>query len=315
MKIVAQMDDLTKINYNTDSTFAILFAAQSRGHEIFYYQVPDLSYDFCQNKLKALVKKVELVKEKDNHCKIIEQAQTEIADFDVVLLRQDPPFNMQYITTTYLLEKVMDRVLILNNPTHVRNCPEKLMVSLFPQLTPPTLFTNDKKLIKDFYDFHGDIILKPLYGNGGEGIMFLKKGDQNFSSMLDLMTNYYDGLILAQKFLPNVSAGDKRIILVDGEIAGSILRIPPNNEIRSNLHIGGSALKANLTPRDQEICSTIKNELKERGLFFVGIDIIGDYLTEINVTSPTGINEIKKIENKDIAIDIIRAIEQKLASK
>lgn len=315
MKIVAQMDDLMTVNYNTDSTFAILHAAQNRGHEIFYYQPSELSYNFTENKLKAPVKKVSLKREKNNHCQIIEQNYADLSNFDVVLLRQDPPFNMQYITTTYLLEKISDKVLVLNNPTHVRNCPEKLMVSLFPELTPPTLFSNDKKLIKDFFDLHGDIILKPLYGNGGEGIIFLKKGDQNFSSILDIMMNYYEGLIIAQKFLESVLLGDKRIILVDGEIAGSILRVPPNNEIRSNLHIGGSAHKSKLTDRDLEICQKIKPELKKRGLFFVGIDIIGDYLTEINVTSPTGISAINKIENKDLAIEIVEAIESKIGNK
>lgn len=314
MKIVAQMDDIASCNIETDSTFAILFAAQNKGHEIFYYLPNELSYDYGEGKLSAPVKKISLAKEVNNHYKIIEQQQSDLTNFDVILLRQDPPFDMNYITTTYFLEKISDKVLILNNPTEVRNCPEKIMVGNYSDLMPPTIFSKDKQQLLEFYKTHGDIILKPLYGCGGEGIVMIKQDDPNFSSILEMMTSCYQGLILAQKFLPEISDGDKRIILLDGDFAGAVLRVAQGNEIRSNFHAGGGANIANISQRDREICQRIGPELKKRGLFFVGIDIIGNYITEINVTSPTGINEIKKLENKDLAIEIVERIEQKISS-
>ncbi len=314
MKIVAQMDDISQINFRKDSTFAILLSAQNQGHEIFYYLPSELSYDFTSQILSAEVKKIFLQEELNNHYKILEQKQVNLKDFDVILLRQDPPFNMSYITTTYLLEKVADKVLVLNNPSSVRDCPEKWLVNLFPKLTPPTIISSDIRKIKEFYDFHQNIIIKPLYGNGGEGIILIKKDDPNFSVILEMMSKCYDNLIVIQKFLPEVSKGDKRIILIDGEIAGAILRTPKKNEIRSNLHAGGSASDVLLTDRDYEICQKLSPELKKRGLFFVGIDIIGDYITEINVTSPTGLNEIKKLSGKDLSLQIVRHLERKILS-
>lgn len=314
MKIVAQMDDISQINFRKDSTFAILLSAQNQGHEIFYYLPSELSYDFTSQILSAEVKKIFLQEELNNHYKILEQKQVNLKDFDVILLRQDPPFNMSYITTTYLLEKVADKVLVLNNPSSVRDCPEKWLVNLFPKLTPPTIISSDIRKIKEFYDFHQNIIIKPLYGNGGEGIILIKKDDPNFSVILEMMSKCYDNLIVIQKFLPEVSKGDKRIILIDGEIAGAILRTPKKNEIRSNLHAGGSASDVLLTDRDYEICQKLSPELKKRGLFLVGIDIIGDYITEINVTSPTGLNEIKKLSGKDLSLQIVRHLERKILS-
>ncbi len=307
------MDDMSTIKFAFDSTFAMLLAAQERGHEVFYYLPSELSYDFTQKKLSANVRKVKLRNDANNYYQIISQKITDLTEFDVVLLRQDPPFNMHYITSTYLLERIADKVLVLNNPAEVRNCPEKLMVSMFPDLMAPTLFSKDLNQIKEFYQTHGDIILKPLYGNGGESIMLIKKGDPNFNSILEVMIGYYDGLILAQKFLPQVSEGDKRIILFDGEVAAKFLRIPKQNEIVSTMVRGGGIRQTELSKRDREICDRLGPELKKRGLFFVGIDVIDGHLTEINVTSPTGFSAAKLIENKELAQEFIMRVEQKIA--
>ncbi len=297
MKIAAQMDDISSINIKTDSTFAILLEAQNRGHEIFYYLPSTLSFDSQTNVLKGLVKKIKLKKEIKNHFEILEEKSENLTNFDVILVRQDPPFDMNYITSTYLLEKIKNKVLILNNPSEIRNCPEKLFVTEFADLTPPTLITSNLEEIKEFQQKNRDIILKPLYACGGEGIVLIKEKDVNLSSIFSLLIKTYQTPLIAQKFLPEISKGDKRIILVNGKAVGGISRIAKEGDVRSNLHIGGRAEKLILSKRDVEICDKISPELKKRGLFLVGIDVIGDYLTEINVTSPTCIPELNELNN------------------
>ena len=297
MKIAAQMDDISSINIKTDSTFAILLEAQNRGHEIFYYLPSTLSFDSQTNVLKGLVKKIKLKKEIKNHFEILEEKSENLTNFDVILVRQDPPFDMNYITSTYLLEKIKNKVLILNNPSEIRNCPEKLFVTEFADLTPPTLITSNLEEIKEFQQKNRDIILKPLYACGGEGIVLIKEKDVNLSSIFSLLIKTYQTPLIAQKFLPEIAQGDKRIILVNGKAVGGISRIAKEGDVRSNLHIGGRAEKLILSKRDAEICDKISPELKKRGLFLVGIDVIGDYLTEINVTSPTCIPELNELNN------------------
>ncbi len=310
MKLIAQMDEMLGINIETDSTFAILLEAQNRGHEIFYYLPSSLTYDFVQKKLSALVKKIRLKNSKQNHCEIISSEERDLREFDVILVRQDPPFDMNYITSTYLLERVKDQVLILNNPSEIRNSPEKIFIANFSDLTPPTLISNDIKKIAAFRDEHGSIVLKPLYACGGDGVILLQKNDPNLNSVFDMMVKAYQTPVIAQKFLPEVKNGDKRIILLNGRPIGAISRIAKTGEIRSNLHIGGDAKKATLSKKDQEICEHIGPELKKRGLFFVGIDVIGDYLTEINVTSPTCILEINQFDNVKLEKEVVDGIEE-----
>jgi glutathione synthase len=311
MKLVAQMDELLSINIDSDSTFAILLEAQNRGHEIFYYLPRDLNFDFKSTKLSALVKKVQLKKEKGNHCKILATKEQDLTEFDAILVRQDPPFDMNYITSTYLLEKIKDQVLILNNPSEIRNCPEKIFIAEFSNLIAPTIITSSFTKISEFRDEHKDIILKPLYSCGGDGITLLKHEDSNMRSILEMMLKTYQAPAIAQKFLPEIKDGDKRILLVDGEPVGGVARVAQKGEVRSNLHISGNiATKMNFSKRDLEICQSIGGELKKRGLFFVGIDIIGDYITEINVTSPTCIPEINALNGIKIEEIVVKKIEE-----
>lgn len=312
MKLVAQMDDISSINIKTDSTFAILLEAQNRGHEIFYYLPSDLNFDFKAQKLSAKIRKIRLKNQEKNHYEILENREQDLATFDVILVRQDPPFDMNYITSTYLLEKIKDQVLILNNPSEIRNCPEKIFIGDFPDLTPPTLITNSLQKIEEFRDQYSNIILKPLYSSGGDGVVLIKKDDLNLNSIFEMIVKTYKTPVMAQKFLPEITEGDKRIILVDGKAVGGISRIAKAGEIRSNLHIGGTAQKTNLSKRDQEICDKIGPELKKRGLFFVGIDVIGDYLTEINVTSPTCIPEINQLSGGRLEEFVVSEIEKKI---
>jgi glutathione synthase len=312
MKLVAQMDDISSINIATDSTFAVLLEAQNRGHEIFYYLPSDLNLDFKKQKLSAQIRKIELKKELKNHYKILESSEKNLTDFDVILVRQDPPFDMNYITSTYLLEKIQDQVLILNNPSEIRNCPEKIFIADFPDLIAPTLVSRDLKKLGEFRKEHENIILKPIYSSGGDGVALMKKDDPNFASIFEMMLKAYKTPIMAQKFLPEISKGDKRIILVDGIAVGGVSRVAKAGDVRSNLHVGGEAKKTELTKREQEICEKIGSELKKRGLFFVGIDVIGDYLTEINVTSPTCIPEINLLNGIRIEEMIVKKIEEKL---
>ena len=245
--------------------------------------------------------KIELYDKKENYFKIVKKETLNLSDFDIILMRQDPPFDMSYITYTYLLEKISSNTLIVNNPIEVRNCPEKIFVLNFENLIPPTMITRNINVIKDFIRIHKDIIIKPIYGNGGSGIFKTFLNDENLNSLIEIFFSISNEPIILQKYLPEVKLGDKRIILIDGEPVGAINRVPQKDEIRSNLHVGGEARKTNLSERDKFICSTIGPELRKRDLFFVGIDVIGDYLTEINVTSPTGIREIENLNNINIA--------------
>jgi glutathione synthase len=310
MKLVAQMDEMMSVNIETDSTFALLLEAQNRGHEIFYYLPKDLNFNANKKVLTAEVKKINLQKIKNNHCTIIEISEKNLTDFDVILIRQDPPFDMNYITSTYLLETIKDQVLILNDPSEIRNCPEKIFIANFPHLIAPTLITSDQKQVENFRQKYNNIILKPLYSCGGDGVVLLKKDDINLGSVFDMMLKTYKTPLIVQKFLPEISAGDRRIILLDGEIIGGIARIAKAGDVRSNLHVGGYAEKIILSARETEICKTISFELKKRGLFFVGIDVIGDYLTEINVTSPTCIPELNKLNQIKAEEIIIKKIEK-----
>jgi glutathione synthase len=312
MKILIQMDDIFSINVASDSTYKIMIAGQNKGHEIFYYTPADLQYHSQSQQLKAKISKVKLEINSKNYCQIIEQSEKNLNDFDVILIRQDPPYNMNYLTTTYLLEKLQKKVLILNHPQEIRNCPEKIFVTEFENLTPPTLISSDFLAIKKFHLEYKKIIVKPLYACGGEGVVMLDEDSPNLMAIVELMLKNYQTPIIAQKFLEAVKDGDKRLILIDGEFVGGITRVAKKGEIRSNLHIGGSAEKLVPSKRDLEICKIISSQLKQRNLFFVGIDIIGDYLTEINVTSPTGISEINKLANIDIAEIFINKLQEKL---
>lgn len=309
MKIAFQMDPIGPININADSTFRIAEEAQARGHELFYYTPDCLAYDEGRITARGWPLKVQRVE--GNHFSLGAQQVVDLADFDVVWLRQDPPFDMFYITTTHLLDRLKETTLVVNDPFWVRNYPEKLLVLDFPKLTPPTTIARDLQTIRAFKEKHGDIILKPLYGNGGAGVFRLTQSDRNLASLHELFTGFSREPLIVQKFLPAVSKGDKRIILVDGEPVGAINRVPAEGETRSNMHVGGRPEKIGLTERDREICAAIGPLLREKGQVFVGIDVIGDYLTEINVTSPTGIQELERFDGTNIAEKIWLAIEAK----
>ena len=312
MKIVAQMDDIFSINIKTDTTFLMLQEAQSRGYEIFYYTPQSMFFDVKKQKIFAQISKIKL-NNSSNFCEILEKKYQNLTDFDVILVRQDPPFDMNYLTTTYFLEKIKDLVLIVNDPSNIRNCPEKLFVTNFPNLTPPTIISSNLEIIKEFHKEHKKIILKPLYSFGADGVILIDESSQNLASNFEMMQKLYKTPLIAQKFLAEISSGDKRIFLLDGEPIGAVSRVAQKGEIRSNLHIGGSAQKAQLTNRDLEICREISPHLKKLNLLLVGIDVIGDYLTEINVTSPTCIPEINELNNQKLQTKILEAIERKLS--
>jgi glutathione synthase len=307
LSVAVQMDPIERINIAADSTFRIMEEAQARGHRLFYYTPDRLALD--DGRVTARGWPVEVRRQRGDHFSLGPEATIDLAGQDVVWLRQDPPFDMGYITTTHILDRIHPRTLVVNDPFWVRNYPEKLLVLEFRDLIPPTTIARDLATLKAFKARHGDIILKPLYGNGGAGVFRLDPNDRNFNALWELFAGINREPLIAQKFLPAVEKGDKRIILVDGEAVGAINRVPSEGETRSNLHAGGRAEKAGLTARDREICAAIGPDLKARGLIFVGIDVIGDYLTEINVTSPTGIREIKRFGGPDIAALIWDAIE------
>ncbi len=309
--VAIQMDPVDSIDIDGDSTFVLGLEAQNRGHKLYHYMPQDLT--FKDGVLTAFARPLELRREKGNHFTLGDGMWINLkSDVDVILMRQDPPFDMAYITATHLLEHVEPDTLVVNNPANVRNAPEKLFVTHFEGLMPPTMISSNVESIEAFRAEHKDIILKPLYGNGGAGVFHLKPGDDNLNSLLEMFTELYREPIMIQAFLPDVRAGDKRIILVDGKPAGAVNRIPKEGEARSNLHVGGKAAKTELTPREQEICAAIGPALKEQGLIFVGIDVIGDYLTEINVTSPTGLQEINRFNGSCLEGKIWDAIEGKL---
>ena len=310
LKIAAQMDPIDQIDIKGDSTFAILLEAQKRGHDIFYYTPPNLALH--GDKLLARGHSLKVNDKEGDHYALSNPRTVDLGTLDVVLLRQDPPFDMGYITTTHLLERIHPKTLVVNDPAQVRNAPEKLWVLDFLDLMPPTMVTRQLEDVLAFRAKYKDIILKPLYGNGGAAVFRLKPDDGNVSSLVELFQTVFREPFMVQEFRPEVKAGDKRIILVDGEIAGAINRVPQEGETRSNLHVGGTAAAVELTARDKEICARLKPELKKRGLIFTGIDVIGPYLTEINVTSPTGIRQVKAFGGNDIAAMIWDAIEVRI---
>ncbi|KMK66045.1 glutathione synthase [Puniceibacterium sp. IMCC21224] len=311
MKIAFQMDPIGPVNINADSTFRLAEEAQARGHSLFYYTPDYLAFDEGQITARGHTLKVQRVP--GDHAILGDLETVNLADFDVVWLRQDPPFDMHYITTTHLLDRLSPGTLVVNDPFWVRNFPEKLLVLDFPDLTPPTTIARDLETIRAFKAKHGDVILKPLYGNGGAGVFRLDVNDRNLSSLHELFTGFSREPLIVQKYLPAVSKGDKRVILVDGEPVGAINRVPAAGEVRSNMHVGGRPEKVALTERDREICAAIGPILKEKGQIFVGIDVIGDYLTEINVTSPTGIQELERFDGTNVAAQIWEAVEARRA--
>lgn len=298
LRVAVQMDPIENINIAGDTTFLLMMAAQRRGHTLWVYEPQHLSYE--DGKPFARARKVTLRDVKGDHVTAGDYEKLDLADdLDVILMRQDPPFDIAYITATYFLETVHPKTLVVNNPTSVRDAPEKLLATHFPGLQPPTIMSSDPVALHDFFARHGDCILKPLHGAAGNGIIKLKAGDRNLDALIELFGNMSREPIILQKFIPAVSAGDKRIILIDGEIVGGINRVPEAGAVRSNLRVGGTAEPLVLTDRDREICARLKPVLKEKGLMFVGIDVIGDYLTEINVTSPTGAVQLKAFEGID----------------
>ncbi|MCW3782669.1 glutathione synthase [Defluviimonas salinarum] len=313
LKVAVQMDPIERINIDADSTFRIALEAQARGHELFYYTPGRLCYR--EGRVTAYGWSLEVRREKGNHFTLGTETEVDLADYDVVWLRQDPPFDMGYITTTHILDMIHPKTLVVNDPFWVRNYPEKLLVLNFPELTPPTLIARDLDAIRAFKARHGDIILKPLYGNGGAGVFRLDPNDRNLASLHELFIGISREPLIAQKYVPAVVKGDKRIILVDGEPVGAINRIPAEGETRSNMHVGGRPEPVGLTERDREICAAIGPTLREKGQVFVGIDVIGDWLTEINVTSPTGIQELERFDGTNAAAKIWEAIEAKLAAR
>ncbi|NDR55925.1 glutathione synthase [Aliiruegeria sabulilitoris] len=309
LKIAFQMDPITAVNINADSTFRLAEEAQARGHEMWFYTVDNMSWR--DGKVIARAQKFEVRRVQGDHVTLEAEAELELSEMDVVWLRQDPPFDMGYITNTHLLEFLMPEVLVVNDPFWVRNYPEKLLVLRFPELIPPTMIARNLKDLKDFKHKHGDIILKPLYGNGGAGVFRLDPKDRNLASLHELFAGFSREPLIAQKFIPDVSNGDKRVILVNGEAVGAINRVPAEGETRSNMHVGGRPEKTGLSARDQEICAAIGPLLREKGQVFVGIDVIGNYLTEINVTSPTGIQELERFDGINVAEKIWQVIEAK----
>ena len=313
LAVAIQMDPIETVNIDTDSTFAIAVEAQARGHTLYHYLPRALA--LRDGRLTARGRPLEVKRERGRHYRLGAETTLELATMDVILMRQDPPFDMAYITATHLLEHVRDEVLVVNDPVSVRNAPEKLFATHFEGLMPPTLITADRDEILAFRREHREIILKPLFGNGGAGVFHLLPEDDNLNALLELFTQLYREPIIVQRYLPEVRQGDKRIILIEGEPLGAVLRVPPAGEARANLHVGGKAAKTTLTPREREICAAIGPALREQGLVFVGIDVIGDYLTEINVTSPTGIQEIDRLDGVRIEARVWDAIEARFAAR
>ncbi len=311
LTVAFQMDPLDAIDIDADSSFALALEAQKRGHEIHHYLPQDLS--FHDGRVIAGARPFEVRREKGDHFTIGAAETVDLSSFDIVMMRQDPPFDMAYITATHLLEHIHPQTLVVNDPVHVRNAPEKLFVTNFPALMPPTLITSDRQRILEFREAWKDIIIKPLYGNGGVGVFHIAPEDENLNALLEMYTELYREPVMVQRYLPEVRQGDKRIVLIDGAAAGAINRIPAAGEARANLHVGAKAVKAELSARDHEICRTIGPALRDRGMVFVGIDVIGEYLTEINVTSPTGIQEIDRFDGVCLSAGIWDAIETRFA--
>lgn len=311
LRVAIQMDPIESIDINGDSTFVMGLEAQKRGYSLFHYLAQDLT--MVDGRVVALARPLTLRREKGNHFEVGEARWIDLKDdVDVVLMRQDPPFDMGYITASHLLDHIHPDTFVVNDPMQVRNAPEKLFVTKYPDLMPPTMITRNKQQIEAFRDQHKDIIVKPLFGNGGAGVFHLKPGDENLNSLLEMFEQQYPEPFMIQAYLSDVRKGDKRIILVDGEPVGALNRIPAEGEARSNMHVGGKPAQSELTDREREICARIGPDLKERDLIFVGIDVIGDYMTEINVTSPTGLQEINRFDGVCLEAKIWDAIEKRL---
>ena len=307
LTVAIQMDPIEAIDIDADSTFALALEAQRRGHELYHYLPRDLS--LRQGRAVARARRLDVRREHGHHHRYGTSEMLDLSLLDVVLMRQDPPFDMAYITATYLLERIHPATLVVNDPVEVRNAPEKLFVTHFPEVMPPTLITADMDEVGAFRAEYRDIIVKPLFCNGGAGVFHVTPEDENLNALLELFTSISREPIVVQRYLPEVRAGDKRIVLIDGVAAGAVTRVPALGEARANMHVGARAEAATLTARDGEICAAIGPSLRERGLIFAGIDVIGDYLTEINVTSPTGLQEIDRFDGTSLAALIWDAIE------
>ena len=323
LKVAVQMDPIETVNIDGDSTFALMLEAQRRGHQLWHYEVRDMSLHEGrpapngprEERLLARARPVTVQRVPGDHYRFDAPLTLDLGGMDVVLMRQDPPFDMAYITATHMLEHIHPRTLVVNDPAHVRNAPEKLLVTHFPDLMPPTLVTWSADAIRAFRAEHRDIIVKPLFGNGGAGVFRLRADDENLNSLLEMHFARSREPLMVQRYEPAVRRGDKRIILIDGEPMGAINRVPAEGESRSNMHVGGRAERTELTEREREICRRIGPTLREQGLLFTGIDVIGDYLTEINVTSPTGLQEIARFDGVDLAAAIWDRIEAKVVAR
>lgn len=310
LTVAIQMDPIERLRIAGDTGFSLMLEAQARGHALFTYTPDRLT--LRDGAVTARIRPVTVRDVEGDHFTAGAEERVDLSSLDVVLLRQDPPFDMAYVTTTHLLERIHPKTLVVNDPAEVRNAPEKILVTHFPELMPPTLITRDRAEIEAFRDEFGEIVMKPLYGHGGATVFKTGVGDPNFGSLYDLFAGIFREPWVVQRFMKEVSAGDKRIILIDGEVAGAINRVPAADESRSNMHVGGTATNTDLTHRDREICAALAPELKRRGLLFTGIDVIGPYLTEINVTSPTGIRQVKAFGGPDIAALYWDAVERKV---
>ena len=313
LAVAFQMDPLEGINIETDSSFALGLEAQARGHALFHYLPRDLA--FRQGRVVARACEMRLKREKGNHFALGAPQMLDLAALDIVMMRQDPPFDMAYVTATHLLEHIHPNTLVVNDPIQVRNAPEKIFVTRFEGLMPPTLITSDRQQIFEFRAEHKDIVVKPLFGNGGADVFHVAPGDENLPALLEMFSQRYREPVIVQKYIPEIREGDKRIVLIEGKPAGALLRVPAPGEARANLHAGGTSQKAGLNSRDHEICEAIGPALEERGLVFVGIDVIGGFLTEINVTSPTGLQEIGRFDNVSLESQVWDAIETRFASR
>jgi len=309
LKVAVQMDPIERIRIAGDSGFALMLEAQARGHELYTYTPDRLT--MLGGKVTAPIRRVEVRDVEGDHFTLGDEVRTDLSTLDIVLLRQDPPFDMAYVTTTHMLERIHPRTLVVNDPASVRNAPEKIFVTEFPDLMPPTLVTRDRAEIEAFRDEHGDIVMKPLYGHGGATVFKTGKGDPNFGSLFDLFSALFREAWVVQRFLPKVTEGDKRIILIDGKAAGAVNRVPAVGDLRANMVRGGAARPTDLSPRELEICERIGPALRARGLLLVGIDVIDGMLTEINVTAPTGLRAIKRLGGPDLAAEVWAVIEAK----
>jgi glutathione synthase len=310
LTVAVQMDHIQSIKIAGDTGFAMLIEAQRRGHHILHYTPGRLS--MRDGAVTAMAEPIEVRDVEGDHFTLGEPKRVDLSTVDVVLMRQDPPFDMAYITATHFLERIHPKTLVVNDPAHVRNAPEKIFVTEFPHLMPPTLISRDKGEIEEFRREHGEVVMKPLYGHGGASVFKIGREDANFGSLYDLFAATFREPWVIQRFLPKITEGDKRIILIDGEAAGAINRVPAANDIRSNMVRGGAAKPTDLTPREKEICETIGPHLKRMGLILVGIDVIDGNLTEINVTAPTGIRAIKRLGGPDLAVNVWDVIESKV---